>query len=463
MKTGYQRRSVHLRPPGGRPLVALAALLGILPPLRALAQSAGDAGLAGEEVAAPTPSEAEGAQPLPSAPASAPPAIADPGVTPPPVSDLPAPDSTELPNETPIENALSPDSAVMFRPIGGYGDIIFNAPEHAPAVVDLSRFVIYLGHHFTDSLRFYSEIETEHAITSSTDRGAVSIAQAYIDVLFTKRFNLRLGLLLLPLSIASVHHSPTTYNGVELAEVNTLVVPFDWREVGISGFGELTPRLRYQFAAVNGLNANHFTAAIPIDGGIQNGEFAYAGDFGGVARVDWEPINGTVFGTSGYGGTSANTLRSQVGGPVPVAVGELDVRARTGGLTARAEAAAVFIGDAAALNRAYAAGTQDQVAALPVASRSQGAYVEVAYNVLFVLAPRSEQQLTAFGQLDYVDTQAKMPTGFFARPELRRYTATVGLTYRPIPLIAFKLDYRRHEFGAGAGYNEALGAMAWMF
>ena len=49
------------------------------------------------------------------------------------------------------------------------------------------------------------------------------------------------------------------------------------------------------------------------------------------------------------------------------------------------------------------------------------------------------------------------------REELRRETYTVGLTHRPIPQIALKLDYRRHEFGAGPGYNEIASAITWMF
>ena len=40
---------------------------------------------------------------------------------------------------------------------------------------------------------------------------------------------------------------------------------------------------------------------------------------------------------------------------------------------------------------------------------------------------------------------------------------TAGLVYRPIPQIAIKGDYRRHEFGAGPGYNELAAALAWMF
>jgi hypothetical protein len=211
------------------------------------------------------------------------------------------------------------------------------------------------------------------------------------------------------------------------------------------------------------LNAGNFTAQGALAEAPQGASLANANDLGGAARIDWEPIHRTVLGASGYVGTSANTLRAAVGGPVLVEIAEVDARTRIGGFTARAEAAVAFIGDAAALDRALAVGTPDQQAAIPVASRVQGAYLEVGYDLLHLLARRSEQQLTAFGRFDYVDTQAKVPDGFVARPELRRYSTTLGLSYKPIPNLALKLDYRRHELGAGPGFNEALSAITWLF
>jgi hypothetical protein len=428
--------------------ILLAWLVGGLSPRNAHADDAADAGEPSVETKAP-PTAAEVAA------APAPPPIAEPA---------PEEAATELPNETPIEYALAPDSAMMFRSIGGYGEVTLNVPEHAPAIADLRRFVLYVGHHFTESLRFYSEVEVEHAVTSNVDEGAIEMLQAYVDALFTRAFNLRLGLVLLPVGSTNIYHEPTTYNGVEPPDVDSFIVPDEWREAAVSCFGELARGLRYQVVGATGLDATKFTAQGALAEAPQGASLANADDLGAAGRIDWEPIHRTVVGAAGYAGTSANSLRAAIGGRVPVTLAEVDARTHIGGFSARAEAAVVFIGDAAALNRALSSvGTPSQQAAVPVASQAQGAYVEAGYDVLHLLARRSEQQLTAFGRFDYVDTQAKVPAGFVAHPEFRRYTTTLGLTYKPIPYLAFKLDYRRHEFGAGAGFNEAVSAIAWLF
>jgi hypothetical protein len=163
-----------------------------------------------------------------------------------------------------------------------------------------------------------------------------------------------------------------------------------------------------------------------------------------------------------YVGTAGNTLRSSVG-RVPVGLFDLDLRTRWHGFSARMELALLFVGDAAGLNRALLAGDEEQMGAGPVSSQSRGGYVEIAYDWLSLLAPSWEQALTTFGRFDYADTQADVPAGFLARKEFRRYSGVFGLVWRPIPQIAIKADYRRREFGAGAGFNEYASAITWLF
>lgn len=343
---------------------------------------------------------------------------------------------------------------------GGYGELTLNAPSNGPAIVDLRRVVLYFGHDFNEHIRFYSELEMEHAVSSSEDQGEVEIEQAYLDGLLHRRFNLRGGLVLMPVGIINVYHEPPSFNGVDRPDVDQFVIPTTWREPGVGAFGELAEGLHYQLYFVNGFNANGFTAESAIREGHQEAQLAHAGDFGGVARVDYEPVLGTVVGVSGYAATSGNTLTDTVG-KVPVGLAEVDARTRVGGFTARAEAAVLFIGEAAGLSRALAAGTDKQKEAGPISSQSRGAYVEAGYDVLHTVA--SEQSLTAFGRFDYADTQANVPAGFFARREFRRYSGVFGLVWRPIPQVAIKADYRRREFGSGPGFNEWAGAITWLF
>jgi hypothetical protein len=349
--------------------------------------------------------------------------------------------------------------------VGGYGELTLNAPQGAPAIVDLRRVVVFVGHRFSDRFRFSSEIEVEHAIASSGDQGEIEIEQAYLDWLVTPRLNLRGGVVLLPVGIINMFHESPTFNSVDRPEVDTLVIPSTWREPALGIFGELAVALRYQLYVVNGLNANGFTAESSVREGHQEAQLARAGDFGAVGRLSFQPALGTEVGGAAYIATSGNTLRDSVG-RVPVTIVEADLRTRVGRLSGRAQVAVQFIGNAAALDTALAAAQAASGATPtgPVSARSQGAYAEVAYDVLTL--PRADGAalaLTAFGRYDTVDTQAAVPAGFAALPELRRNIATAGVVLRPIPEIALKLDGRRHWLGDGSRRNEIAAAIAWMF
>jgi hypothetical protein len=425
---------------------------------------------------APAPAPAPAATPAPLAPATAP-AVAPPAPAPAPelipapaaaggpAIDLPAeqdmPQMT-LPRETAIENPLGRGPAVSGTAIGGYGELTLNAPANGPAVIDLRRLVLFVGHNFSDRLRFYSELEVEHAVASSTDRGEFEVEQAYLDALFSRGFNLRAGLIIMPVGIINVYHEPPTFNGVDRPEVDTLVIPSTWREAGLGIFGELAQGLSYQLYVVSGFNANGFTGESGIAEGHQEAQFAHARDFGAVARLTYEPVLATIFGVSAYGSRSGDTLTSTVGN-VPLGLFEVDGRTRYRGFSARGELALLLIGDTAALNQALSAGSADQMAAVPVSKQLRGGYLEVGYDLLRILAPGTVQDLTLFARYDYINTQADVQGGFTANKAFIHYTETVGLVYRPIPEIGLKADYRRHELGAGPSYNEIATAITWMF
>jgi hypothetical protein len=373
--------------------------------------------------------------------------------------DMPA---TNLPRETAIENPLGRAAALSGTAIGGYGELTLNAPSNGSAVVDLRRMVLYFGHNFSERVRFYSEVEIEHAIASAEDQGEIEVEQAYLDGLFNRRFNLRGGLILMPVGIINIYHEPPTFNGVDRPDVDVLIIPSTWREPGVGAFGELADGLTYQLYLVNGFNANGFRSDTGIGDGHQEGQLASARDFGGVLRLAFEPRLATAVGVSAYAATSGNSLRSTVGN-VPVALVEADGRTRIRGFMARGQFAATFVGDTAALNRALAAGSPEQMEAVPVASRMVGGYLEAGYDLLRFMLPTSDQELTLFGRFDFVNTQSRVPAGFVPNHGFKRYAYTAGLVYRPLPHVALKADYRRREFGAGPGFNELAGAITWMF
>ncbi len=422
---------------------------------------------------AQTPPPANGpaapAQTPPATPSTPPAAAAGPAVEVPAEEDMP---QMALPRESAIENPLRREAATSPTALGGYGELTLNAPANGPAIIDLRRLVVFIGHNFTDRLRFYSELEVEHAVASSDDAGEFEVEQAYLDGLVSGHFNLRAGLLIMPVGIINVYHEPPTFHGVDRPDVDTLVIPSTWREPGVGVFGEIAEGLEYQLYLVNGFDAHGFTAESGIAEGHQEAQFAHARDFGAVARLSYEPRLATILGVSAYGSKSGDTLTDTVGN-VPLWLFEADARTRYRGFTARGEVAVLFIGDAGALDTALAAAATaaGEPVPAPVASQLRGAYLDVGYDVLRLLAPATAQDLSVFGRFDYANTQASVPSGFLADAALIRYTYTLGLLYRPIPQIGVKLDYRRHELGgpggrgeiADSGFNEVAAALTWMF
>ncbi len=395
-------------------------------------------------------------------------------------SELP---ETELPREDMVEAALDSNRPTSRNAWGGYGELTLNSLYGAPAgaynlqnrgannqqaatpqnVVDLRRVVFFFGHDFSDELRFYSEVEFEHAVASDADQGEAEIEQAFLDWLPSKKLSARAGLILWPMGIINIYHEPPSFFGVDRPDVDTVIIPTTWREAGFGIFGEPIEGLRYQLYAGTSFDAHGFNAQYGIGDGHQEAQLAYGGDFSVIGRLDYEPRLGTVIGASAFYGTSGNTLASTVG-QVPLGMFDLDARTHVGGFTARAEVALLKIGDAAALDQyliASWAGPGPWNG--PVPNLSWGGYAEMGYDLLHFLASASSQQLIVFDRFDFVDPQASVPNGFTAVSADRRYADQAGLVYKPIQQIALKADYRRQYIGNGTSYNEFDSAITWLF
>ena len=248
---------------------------------------------------------------LASAPAAAQPNITlapdepQPGIPRPPLLQLQREDQIEIP----LEQAPPSGSTA----IGGYGELTLNAPSNGPNVVDMRRLVLYVGHNFTDKLRFYGELEVEHAVTSATDKGEFEVEQAFLDYLAWKPFNLRAGVIIIPMGIINVYHEPPTFNGVDRPETDTLIIPSTWREPGAGFFGEWR-QVRYQAYAVNGFNADGFTASNGLRRRAPGGAVRARPSTGASPPASSTPSHGSTATASAPTPASASTSRTPIRG-----------------------------------------------------------------------------------------------------------------------------------------------------
>jgi hypothetical protein len=337
--------------------------------------------------------------------------------------------------------------------VGGYGEVHYTnrTGPNTPGEINVTRFVVYLAHSFSEHLALRSELEVEDAkIEGGSPGGEVALEQVYLDYLLSPAFTLRAGLILPPVGIVNETHEPPTFNGVDRPAFDHDVIPSTWRELGIGAVGALpgTAGLSYRVYLLNGLKASGFDAVEGIRGGRQEGHEANFANPSVTGRLEWARPGLRVGGSFWYGGSAGqDTLLGTGTFDNAVTLLSADARYDTGPFMFRGVLANISVSDAEAINTVY--GGQ-------IGSRIAGGYVEGAYNVLSALAPASSQRLNAFLRYEHFNTQADVPAGVVRDESLARRITTFGLSYKPVYNVVFKGDYQLQRNQANIGEGEVL-------
>jgi hypothetical protein len=330
--------------------------------------------------------------------------------------------------------------------LGGYGEgflsEVVSDTRGARDRADALRFVLYTGYKFSDRIVLNTELEFEHATTASTvssGSGEVSLEFAYLDFLGWDALNARAGLVLVPLGFVNEIHEPVFFHGNNRPEVERQIIPTTWRELGGGVFGSFRDELQYRAYLHTSLNARGFSEA-GIRGGRQSGNRALAESLAGSARVDYTPRQapGALVGAAVFVGETGQN-QTFAGEEIDALATLWDVHAqyRYRGLELRGLAAFGTLDDATRVGRELGRS---------VADRTRGHYLEVAYDVMPHLAPGWRRQyLAPFFRFERLDTQDSVPSGRVPDRSRDQEVYTVGLTYKPHPQVALKLDYRNFE------------------
>ena len=328
----------------------------------------------------------------------------------------------------------TPTTAERTTAISGYMDFHFNKNEFQDGRLDFHRFVLLITHRFSDRIRFVSELELEHALVEGLEQaGELELEQAYLDFLLSRGFNLRAGMMLVPVGIINERHEPPVYYGVERPFVDTVIVPTTWFEVGAGVHGEVGRGWRYRAYVMSPLNAREFTAEEGLRGGVQKGSDTNIGRPAVTGRVEYVGVRGLTAGASFWTGRTGFEFRPRF--DVPVTLGEADVRYSRDRLELRAQFAQVAIKNAGLLNDAMgrAVGVDPNVA-----RALRGFYTEAGYRVI---SGASFGDVGLFARYENFDTQFKMPAEYLPLREFDRDGLVFGATYWPDADIALKADY----------------------
>ena len=342
--------------------------------------------------------------------------------------------------------------------LSGYMEFHFNKPEFRDGTLDFHRFVLLVTHEFNPRLRFVSEIEIEHAVVAGLEEGGeLEIEQAYLDFLINRAFNVRAGMLLVPMGIINERHEPPVFYGVERPLVDTVIIPTTWFDIGAGVHGEVGRGWRYRVYVMAPLNAAEFDAEEGVRKGQQHGSEANVGRVALTGRLEYVGRRGLTVGAGFWSGRSGFEFRPRF--DVPVTVVEADVRYTRDRLELRGQFAQVSIDNAALVNDTMTLRTGVNP---NIARTLRGAYGEVGYRVI---SGARMGDVGLFTRYENVDTQRRMPDGYQPLKAFDRDQWVIGATYWPDPDVAVKLDYivarnKSEVVPAPNSFNVGLG---WWF
>ncbi|HUF89655.1 MAG TPA: porin [Gemmatimonadota bacterium] len=312
--------------------------------------------------------------------------------------------------------------------ISGYMDFHYNDFQPGGEQLDFHRFVLLVAHEFSEDVRFYSELEVEHAFVKD-GQGELELEQAFIDFHLDPDVAIRAGIVLVPIGIQNERHEGPAYFGVERHQVETVLIPTTWFEPGVGLFGRLAPGFDYKVYVLGSLDATKFSAG-GIRGARSKGFFTNAASPAVAGRLIYRGTPGLTLGASIY--------RGDAGFDVPVSVVttlyDVDAAYRYRFVELRGLWAQTFVGNARELSQAIGL-----PADAPVGERMQGFSVEAAVHLLPEAHP---WDLALFARYEEADTQDRVPDGFTRAAQFDRDWTTVGASFLPHPDVVVKADYQ---------------------
>ena len=350
--------------------------------------------------------------------------------------------------------------------LAGYGEVTYqnfaketdsNKPSGKIDEIDYLRHVVYIGFKFSDRILFNSEIEFEHASTGR--RGSVSVEFGYVEVQLSSAVAARAGMVLVPVGIINEFHEPPTYYGSLRPETESAIIPTTWRTNGFGIVGLAKAGFGYRLYLIEGLNAAGF-AASGIRGGRQSGSQSLAEDMALTGRVDYSGVAGLNLGVSFYTGNSGQGLKnaagSEIGGRVKLWAAH-GIFARRG-LELRGLLAQSTIGDVDSLNRVL-----KFTGSNTIGKKQSGFYLTAAYDILPLFAKGTTSALLPFVQYEKLNTQSEVGSRFTANAANERTNLTYGVTFKPHPNVAFKLDYINRKNAAKTAADQFNLALNYLF
>jgi len=363
--------------------------------------------------------------------------------------------------------------------VGGYMDIQYRAHrnpvmetgdynairngEGSTNGFDQQRFVPFIYADITEHVKFASELEIEHGVRAAGEF-EISLEFAHIDYLVNEPFNIRAGILLIPLGKFNLLHDSPLNDLTDRPLVSQFVIPSTMSETGAGAYGTFYPgrtgKLDYEVywsTGPCGYNANGSPRINEMTGTKDSRQRKCEQNTDGLdinngktvsGRLAYSPILGIEVAGSGYFGNASPSSYN------PLSIFAVDWTLQKGPFELIGEAAWSYArNNNRAINGSsfgFAPGslllgfeTLNPAATSP--RRSQGLYIQGNYHFmpafLTKLSPKRFGEGSTFtAVIRYDRVNLNLDNKGENAGELEQIS--FGLNYRPIEDMAIKMSYQ---------------------
>lgn len=333
--------------------------------------------------------------------------------------------------------------------LGGYFEFNYTDRGDRLGEFNQARTVVELGAQIHERIKFYSEVEFENGavLEGGEETGSeLELEQAYLDFEINKALNFRAGMLLVPLGRFNLYHEGHINNFVERPLMSTYVSPTTFFEEGVGFHGVPLDNsklgISYEAYITNPAVVEEINNAEGFREIRNEGKAPVSDQKAVSARVAFEParslkkmadfmeigFSGYYSGFRGFKGAdeNGNAINFDGGG---LHILSADLTWERKGVGFRGEVARSHVG------RGANDTGKDQTAF--------GYYAEAYYKFWPKFLNSSpfgkgfkNAQLVAAVRFDYIDTNIDS----LNRGDLNRLS--LDMSYRPVPNVAFKLEYQ---------------------
>jgi len=332
---------------------------------------------------------------------------------------------------------------------------------------NLYRLATFFGYRITDKIIWNSEFQVELLHDGFKDFDYEIIFEAFMDFMPYSFLKARVGFFPLLIGYVNNNDEPVMFYSVNRSEVERIITPSTWVELGVMAYGNITKDLSYALALTPGLHANEFIGGTWIRQGRVI-DFKVPSTWAINAQLNFTGIKNTTLSVSTYHGTSGQGRSVDVNGQArhvtaPVGLYTGYVRWARKNITAVAVGSFGTLGQTDLIHRLTDEETGN---AQVMGTRTYGALGEIGVDILpYIRSKREvrhsksfihdthEMKLPLFVRYERLDTHwgrdKNLPATDLVRNDM--HVLTTGVNFNLRENIVLKLNYQwRHNLARTA-------------